>query len=91
MALLDAFQSGPVFLPLITGLLAFFVGVGLVARELASSAPFRLPALILALGAILIMGEIMLAVVLLSQIGNLLILVAGVGFARSLLRRSNAA
>jgi hypothetical protein len=45
-----------------------------------------LPALGFALGAILIMGEIILAKVLLSQIGNIMILVAGTGFARSLLR-----
>ena len=43
------------------------------------------------LGAILIMGEIILAEVRLSQIGNILVLVAGIGFASLLLRgRSEA-
>ena len=69
------------------GLLAFFIGTAFAVVPLASTpGPFRLPALGFALGAILIMGEIILAKVLLSQIGNIMMLVAGAGFARSLLR-----
>jgi hypothetical protein len=45
-----------------------------------------LAGLTFALGAILILGEIILAEVVLSQIGNILILVAGIGFASLLLR-----
>ncbi len=87
VALLDTFQSAAVFGALLPGLLAFFIGTALAVVPLASPAgPFRLPALGFALGAILIMGEIILAEVLLSQIGNITILVAGIAFARLLLR-----
>jgi hypothetical protein len=88
VALLETFQSAAVFAALMPGLLAFFIGTAFAVVPLASAAgPFRLPALGFALGAILIMGEIILAKVLLSQIGNIIMLVAGTGFARSLLRR----
>ena len=87
VALLDVFQSPAVFGVLVPGLIAFFVGTGLAVFSLASPAgPFRWPALTLGLGACLIMGEIILAQVLLSQIGNIVIFVAGVGFARLLMR-----
>ena len=87
VALFKTFQSGAVLGALMPGLLAFFIGTALFVTPLASSAgPFRWPALCFALGAILIMGEIILAQVLLSQIGNILIFVAGVSFARLLLR-----
>jgi hypothetical protein len=87
VALLEAFQSPAIFGALLPGLLAFFIGTGLSVASLVSPAsPFRWPALLLGLGALLIMGEIILAQVLLSQIGNILILVAGTGFARLLLR-----
>jgi hypothetical protein len=85
MTVLETFQSGPVFLAILPGLLSFFIGVALTVTALVSPpGPFRLPALALGLGAVLIMAEIVLAKVLLSQIGNLLILGAGVGFARAL-------
>jgi hypothetical protein len=87
VALLETFQSAQVFAPLLPALLAFFIGTALAVVTLASAAgPFRWPALVLGLGAILILGEIILAQVLLSQIGNILILVAGAAFARLLLR-----
>ncbi len=87
VALLETFQSAAVFGALMPGLLAFFIGTAFAVVPLASTpGPFRLPALGFALGATLIMGEIILAQVLLSQIGNIMILVAGTGFARSLLR-----
>ena len=92
IALLEAFQSGAVFGPLLPGLLAFFIGTGLAVFSFASMAdPFRWPAVVLALGATLILGEIVLAEVLLSQIGNILNLVAGIGFARLLLQGRGAA
>lgn len=89
--LLDVFLSPAVFGMLVPGLLAFFVGTGLAVFSLAFPAgPFRWPALTLGLGALLIMGEIILAQVLLSQIGNIAIFVAGVGFARLMLRAPQA-
>lgn len=85
VALFAAFQSGAVLGALMPGLLAFFVGTALFVTPLASTpGPFRWPALCFALGAALILAEIILAKVLLSQIGNILILVAGIGFARLL-------
>jgi hypothetical protein len=87
VALLETFQSAGVFGPLLPGLLAFFIGTALSVLALASAAgPFRWPALGFGLGASLILGEIILAQVLLSQIGNILILLAGIAFARPLLR-----
>jgi hypothetical protein len=87
IALLATFQSGAVFGALMPALLAFFVGVAIAAVTLASKpGPYRWPVLTLALGAAFILGEIILAQVLLSQIGNVLCLVAGIGFALPLLR-----
>ena len=87
VSLLMTFMSGPVFAALVPGLLAFFVGSGLAVGAIAPVAgPMRWPALLYALGAALIFGEIASAIVLLSQIGNVLIWVAGIGFARALLR-----
>lgn len=87
VTLFKTFQSGAILGALMPGLLAFFIGTGLFVAPLASTAgPFRWPALLFALGAVLIMGEIVLAKVLLSQIGNILIFFAGVGFARLLFR-----
>ena len=87
VVLIETFQSIEVFMALLPGLLAFFVGTALSVMSLASATgPFRWPALGFALGASLILAEIILAKVLLSQIGNIIILVAGVAFARLLLR-----
>ena len=90
VALLDTFNSR-VLVVLLPGLLAFFIGTGLFVAALASTAgPLRWPALCFALGALLILGEIISAQVILSQIGNVLILVAGLGFARVLGRDAPA-
>jgi hypothetical protein len=87
VSLLQTFQAGGIFGALGPGLIAFFIGTALVVVPLLSTAsPLRWPAIALALGALLIMGEIILAEVLLSQMGNILILVAGSGFASVLLR-----
>jgi len=87
VALFQTFQSGAILGALMPGLLAFFIGTALFVTPLASAGgPFRWPALCFALGAALILAEIILAEVRFSQIGNVLILVAGIGFARLLLR-----
>jgi hypothetical protein len=87
-ALLDTFQSPEIWMALVPGLLAFFIGTALAVVSLASAGdPFRWPALGFALGASLILGEIILAKVLLSQIGNIIIFVASTASARLLLRR----
>ena len=87
VVLLETFQSAAIFAVLVPGLLAFFIGTVLAVIALAFPAgPFRWPALCLALGSILIMGEIISAEVLLSKIGNLLMLVAGILFARLVLQ-----
>lgn len=87
IALLGTFQSGAVFGALMPALLAFFVGVAIATVSLGSRpGPYRWPILTLAVGAAFILGEIVLAQVLLSQIGNILCLVAGIGFALPLLR-----
>jgi hypothetical protein len=91
-ALLRTFQSPGIFPALMPGLLAFFAGTALFVAPLASAAgPFRWPALAFALGAALILGEIVSAEVLLSKIGNVVILVAGSAFAWVLLRDRQAA
>ncbi|HJQ66541.1 MAG TPA: hypothetical protein VJ816_09205, partial [Gemmatimonadales bacterium] len=87
VALLQLFWSPQIFMALLPGLLAFFVGTALFVTTLAARpGPYRWPALGFGLGAALILGEIVLAEVLLSQIGNVVILMAGIGFARRLLR-----
>jgi hypothetical protein len=88
--LLEQFlQSPQMMLALAPGLLAFFVGIALMVISLASTpGPFRWPTLGFALGAGLILGEIILAQVLLSQIGNTVMFVSGIAFARLLLQRS---
>ena len=86
IALFQTFQSGPVFGALVPGLLAFFIGTFIAVTALAfPPGPFRWPALIMAVGAVFILGEIILAQVVLSQIGNIVIFVAGVAFARALM------
>ncbi len=84
--LLETFQSSQVFMALMPALLAFFVGTALSVMSLSSLGPSRWPALGMGLGASLILAEIILAEVRLSQVGNILIFVAGIGFARLLLR-----
>lgn len=92
VAFLDTFMSPAIFGALVPGLLAFFVGTGIMVKLLSSPAdPFRFPALLFGLGALLILGEIISAQVLLSQIGNVVIFIAGVMFARQLVRIRGAA
>lgn len=84
--LMEAFQSPQVFLPILAGVLAFFLGTGFLVWSLGTLGPaMRWPAVVFALGASLILGEIVSSQVLLSQIGNVLILVAGIRFSMLLL------
>ena len=70
---------------LIPPLIAFFVGTALFVVPLVSvGPPFRWPALTFAIGASLILAEIVSATVLLSKIGNVLIFVAATALARVL-------
>ena len=87
-ALLDTFMGPAIFAVLGAGLLGFFIGTGLAVVALASPpGPFRWPALVFGLGTGLILAEIISAQVLLSQIGNVCCLIAGLWFARVLVRR----
>ena len=71
--------------------IAFFLGVGVMAVPLIrAGGPSRWPALAFVAGALLIGAEIATAQVLLSQIGNLTFLAAGILFAREILRRRQA-
>jgi hypothetical protein len=84
VALLETFNSR-VLIALAPGLLAFFVGTGLFVVPLASTAGrLRWPAVCFGSGALLILGETITAQVILSQVGNVLILLGGIGFARAL-------
>ena len=84
---LDTFMSPAILGAMAPGLIAFFVGTGILVKLLSSPAdPFRWPALHIGLGALLILAEIISAQVLLSQIGNVVIFIAGVGFSRQLMR-----
>jgi hypothetical protein len=87
IALLETFQSSEIFLVLVPGLLAFFIGTAFFVVPLASrGGPFRWPAVAFAVGAALILTEIVSANVLFSQIGNVVIFLASTAFAWLLLR-----
>lgn len=87
IALLETFQSSEIFLVLVPGLLAFFVGTAFLVFALASRAgPFRWPAIAFAAGAALVLAEIVSATVLLSQIGNVVMCLASAAFAWLVLR-----
>lgn len=89
-ALLRTFQSRWVLGVAAPAGLAFFAGVAVVTITLArNDGSLRWPALVLALGAALIFAEIATATVLLSQIGNILILAAGGGFAWHILKHDD--
>jgi hypothetical protein len=84
VALVETFNSR-VLLALLPGLLAFFVGTGLfVAPVVAAGGALRWPAVCLGFGALFILGEIISAQVILSQVGNVLVFIAGSGVARVL-------
>ena len=85
-ALLDTFQSGWVLGALLPGFAAFFGGIAVTTIALVKiGGRLRWPALVLGVGAFLILAEIITAKVLLSQIGNVVILAASVTFAWQIL------
>ena len=80
--LLATFQSVAVLGALIPGVAAFFAGVAVMAIPLVMvGGRLRWPAVVFALGALFILAEIITSEILLSQIGNILILAASVAFA----------
>ena len=90
--LLETFQSGRVLGVVMIGGVAFFSGVAAFAIPLVMTGQqFRWPALAFILGALLILAEIISAEVLLSQIGNFVLLAAGVVFAWLIVQRDQAA
>ncbi|HEY8174032.1 MAG TPA: hypothetical protein VIH21_13170 [Dehalococcoidia bacterium] len=91
-ALLETFQSGWVLGAVMSGAVAWFAGVAVFATPLVrAGGPVRWPALVLVLGALLILAEIITSQVLLSQIGNLVILAASVVFAWHVVRSEQPA
>jgi len=86
-ALLKAFQSGGVLGVLAPALAAFFGGIAVsVIALIRIGGALRWPAVALGLGALLILGEIITSEVRLSQIGNVVMLVASAAFAWQVIR-----
>jgi hypothetical protein len=82
-ALLDSMLSGPMAAAVGPALLAFFVGTGTLAVPLVrAGGARRWAASLLSVGALLILAEIVSAQVVLSRIGNVLMLAGGVVAAR---------
>jgi hypothetical protein len=76
--LLDSMFSGPIVGAVIPGVLAFFVGIAAFAIPLVrAGGKLRWMAVLYSIGALLILAEILSAQVILSQIGNALILCGG--------------
>jgi len=87
-ALLDSMLSGPMAAAVGPAALAFFVGTGTLAVPLIrAGGARRLAASLLSIGALLIFGEIVSAQVVLSQIGNVVMLAGGIVAARLILQR----
>lgn len=81
-ALLAAFQSVWILGAVALGGVPFFVGVAIAVWVFVTTdKKLRWPAVVLGLGALFIVAEIISAQVLLSQIGNIMIFVAGATFA----------
>jgi hypothetical protein len=86
-ALLDSMFSGPMVAAVIPGALAFFVGMAAFAIPLVmAGGKLRWIAVFYSIGALLILGEILSAQVILSQIGNFLIFCGGATTAWLILR-----
>jgi hypothetical protein len=86
-ALLDTMFSGPIVAAVGPAALAFFAGTAAFAAPLVpAGGKLRWIAMLYAIGAALILAEILSAEVLLSQIGNIVIFFGGVVAASLLLR-----
>lgn len=86
--LLETIQSGWIFGVALLAGLAFFAGVAAFTIPLiAGGGTFRWPAVAFAVGTVLILGEIISAQVLLSQIGNVVLFLGSAAFAWRILRR----
>jgi hypothetical protein len=86
-ALLDSMFSGPMVAAVGPGALAFFVGTAVFAIPLmVAGGKLRWIAVLYSLGALLILGEILSAQVILSQIGNAVIFCGGAAAAWLILR-----
>lgn len=91
-ALLESFQSGWLLAAVMSGAVAWFGGVAVFAIPLVrDGGRSRWPGLVLVVGALLILAEIITSEVLLSQIGNVVILAASVAFAWHLVRNEQPA
>ena len=87
-ALLDTMFSGPMVAAVAPAALAFFVGTATFAIPLwIAGGKLRWIAALYSIGALLILGEIVSAQVILSQIGNFLIFCAGATAAWLILQR----
>jgi hypothetical protein len=85
--LLDSMFSGPIVAAVIPGALAFFVGIPVFAIPLMiAGGKLRWIAAFYSIGALLILAEIVSAQVILSQVGNTLILCGGAAAAWLILR-----
>ena len=83
----DSMMSGPIVAAVIPGMLAFFVGTAAFAIPLViAGGTRRWIAALYSIGALLILGEIVSAQVILSQIGNILIFCGGVTAASLILQ-----
>lgn len=90
-AVLDTFQSGAMFGIVAPLALTFFVGTGLVVYILASqSGPYRWLSLAVGAGAALVLVEIVSSIVVFSQVGNVVLLFAGTGFAWTMARHGES-
>lgn len=86
--LLETMFSGPIAAPMIPAMLAFFVGTAFFAVPLlGADRRLRWTAGLYSAGVLLILAEILSAQVLLSQIGNAVILCGGTIAASEILRR----
>lgn len=91
-ALLETFQSGWALGVVIAGAVAFFAGVAVIAIPLVmTGGRLRWPALVLGVGWLLILAEIITSQILLSQIGSVVLLAAGVAFAWQIVRSDQSA
>jgi membrane-bound ClpP family serine protease len=85
--LLNSMFSGPMMAALGPAMLAFFGGTAVATIALMrAGGSMRWPAALFLIGVLLVLAEILSAQVILSQIGNVLVLCGGVATARQILQ-----